>query len=73
MLLILSKRFKVETGQTITHYIQDIRISHSKKMIKENKLSITEIALKVGFEKLNYFCMVLKKRTGVTPRHYFEL
>ena len=69
----LSKRFKIETGQTITHYIQDIRISHSKKLIKENKLSITEIALKIGFENLNYFCTVFKKRTGVTPRHYFEL
>lgn len=69
----LSKRFKIETGQTLTHYVQDIRISHSKQLIKENNLSITDVALKVGFENLNYFCTVFKKRTGVTPRHYFEL
>ncbi|EDP68351.1 hypothetical protein CAT7_09925 [Carnobacterium sp. AT7] len=69
----LSKRFKVETGQTITHFIQDARINHSKQLIKDNDLSITDIALKVGFENSNYFCTVFKKRTGVTPRHYFEL
>lgn len=69
----LSKRFKIETGQTITHYIQDVRISHSKQLIKDNTLSITDVALKAGFENLNYFCTVFKKRTGVTPRHYFKL
>lgn len=69
----LSKRFKIETGKTITHYIQDIRISHAKQLIKENNLSITDIALTVGFDNLNYFCTIFKKQTGVTPRRYFEL
>lgn len=69
----LSKRFKIETGQTITHYIQNLRINHSKELIKQNQFSITEIALKVGFENLNYFCTTFKKVTGVTPKHYFKL
>ncbi|AEB30773.1 transcriptional regulator, AraC family [Carnobacterium sp. 17-4] len=69
----LSKRFKIETGQTLTHYIQDLRINHSKELIKQNQLSITEVALKVGFENLNYFCTIFKKVTGVTPKHYFKL
>jgi two-component system, response regulator YesN len=66
----LSKQFKKEATFTITEFIHNKRITEAKFLIEQNGHSITEIALMVGFENINYFCTVFKKITSLTPKEY---
>lgn len=68
----LARKFKKETDLTVTDFIQKKRIEEAKFLIEQNNLSMTEIALMVGFENHNYFCTVFKKLTNMTPSEYLN-
>ena len=64
---------KKEVGQTFSQIVNEIRIEKSKELLIDNKLSILEVALQVGFNNQNYFNMVFKKKMGITPLTYRKL
>ncbi|MCM2533822.1 AraC family transcriptional regulator [Neobacillus pocheonensis] len=66
----LSRQFKKETGQTITEYINKLRIKEALKIMENENMSITDIAQMVGFNDVNYFTKVFKKFNGFTPSEY---
>ena len=66
----LSKIFREEYGMLILNYISSMRINHAKKLLKESKLTINEIAQSTGFLSGNVFIKTFKKHTGVTPGKY---
>ncbi len=61
---------KKETGKTFTQLLNEIRIEKSKNLLLENKSSMLNIALQVGFNNQNYFNITFKKITGMTPIEY---
>jgi len=65
-----SRQFKKETGETITEYINKQRINEAIYIMENEKISITDIAHKVGFNDINYFTKVFKKIKGITPSQY---
>ena len=66
----LSRKFKQETGMTITSYQQDIRINKAKYLLKHENMSIEEIAWAIGYEDSSYFSRVFKKESGFTPTQF---
>lgn len=66
----LSKEFKNEYGINISEYITQVRIQAAKTMLLENKLSIREIAEKIGYLNANSFTRRFRQMTGVTPSEY---
>ncbi|WP_067726884.1 helix-turn-helix domain-containing protein [Oceanobacillus damuensis] len=68
----LSRRFKKETGMTITEYQQDLQINQAKHLLKTENLPIDEIAWIVGYKDPSYFGRVFKKATGYSPSVYRE-
>jgi len=66
----LSRKFKKETGQTITDFINKLRIKEALSIMENENLSITDIAHMVGFNDVNYFTKVFKKIKGITPSKY---
>ncbi|WP_010281411.1 helix-turn-helix domain-containing protein [Bacillus timonensis] len=66
----LSRKFKEETGYTITSYQQMLRINQAKYLLKSEKLSIEEISWLVGYDDPSYFTRVFKKESGMTPTQY---
>ncbi|WP_138420109.1 AraC family transcriptional regulator [Aquibacillus sediminis] len=68
----LSRKFKQETNKTIIGYQQMIRIDKAKHLLKNESLSIEEIAWLIGYEDSSYFSRVFKKETGFTPSLYKE-
>ncbi|WP_156291808.1 helix-turn-helix domain-containing protein [Oceanobacillus salinisoli] len=68
----LSRKFKQETGLTITGYQQMLRINRAKFLLKTETLPIEEISWLVGYEDSSYFTRVFKKETGYTPTQYRE-
>jgi len=65
--------FKRELGLTPVQYLGKLRIDAARSLLDESSLSITEIALEVGFEDLSYFGRQFRRACGVTPREYRRL
>lgn len=66
----LSTLFKKETGITITDYINSTRIRQSMIFLNVSRMSVGEIASRVGFSDANYFTRTFKKLLGKTPKAY---
>ena len=66
----LSRKFKKETGQSITDYINKQRINEAVNIMENKNLLVTDIAQMVGFNDVNYFTKVFKKIKGITPSEY---
>lgn len=46
------------------------RMHEAKKLLYENRLTVKQIAQKVGIPNTSYFCTVFKKVTGMSPREF---
>lgn len=66
----LSRLFKQQTGQGISEYIAELRLSKSRDLLKFSKLKIQEIALKVGFDSATSFGRFFKREMNATPQEY---
>ncbi len=69
----LCQSFKSEYGLTIFNYINNLKLDEAKALLRNEKLSITEISEKLGFESVHYFCRNFKKHIGVSPTEYARL
>jgi two-component system, response regulator YesN len=69
----LSTFFKKQGGLTITDFITKVRIEESKNLLPNRKLTISEIATKVGYANSVGLIRVFKKVEGVTPGQYREI
>ena len=50
--------------------INQKRIEEAKRYLERGNVSITEVALMVEFNDLNYFSRVFKKTTSLSPSQY---
>jgi len=67
---VFNERVKAFTGFTPLNYLINIRISEAMKLLKKNKVNITDIALDTGFYSSQHFSTTFKKLTGYTPREF---
>ncbi len=66
----LSNGLKEKLGMPFSEYITLKRIQKSKELLADERLSIEQVAEKVGYHDYFYFTKVFKKMTGVTPSKY---
>ena len=69
----LTRVFKEQFGITINTYIQQIRITHAKQLLRFTDLSIEKIANQIGIEDHNYFIRQFKQIEQITPNEYRKL
>ncbi len=69
----LSRKFKQETGYSITQYINNEKIKLAKYFIEEKKCTLSEISYKVGFNSYTHFAHIFKKNTNLTPKAYKKM
>ncbi|GAB4019998.1 helix-turn-helix domain-containing protein [Spirosoma koreense] len=63
----LSDLLKQETGKTAIELIHIGLISEAKNRLKQNELSISQIAFTLGFDNPSYFSRLFKKEVGLSP------
>ncbi len=73
--LILSKHylcnvFKKETGETMSTYINRLRIEKAKEQLLLPEVRIKDVYESVGFSNQQYFSKVFKKITGMTVSEF---
>ncbi|MDD3403516.1 MAG: AraC family transcriptional regulator [Hespellia sp.] len=69
----LSRIFKEEHGVTIHNYIQQLRITHAKRLLRFSDMNINEIATVCGLNDANYFSRVFKKVEGISPGEFRKI
>ncbi len=62
--------FKKTTGCSFARYLSKVRISKAQELLENTDLSVTDIALQVGFNDPAYFAAVFKRETRITPLMY---
>jgi len=66
----LMRVFRKATGQPPIEYLVRLRIQRAMELLRSTNLSVTEIALEVGFNDSNYFTRCFRKATSQSPRQY---
>lgn len=65
-----SQLFNQVMGKTFSSYLTEFRIKHAIELLVTTDLSISEIALTVGYRDYFYFAKVFKKTVGTTPTDF---
>lgn len=68
----LAANYKKHTGSNILDIIKEMRMEHSKVLLKEG-LSIREVAERVGFRESSTFVRFFKNCAGMTPSQMREM
>ncbi|TBL79901.1 response regulator [Paenibacillus thalictri] len=68
----LSRMFKKETGKSIVDYIFEERIEIAKQLLAKTNMSVSEVAVSVGYTNFSYFAKMFKKATQKSPQAFRE-
>jgi len=66
----LRRAFRQSTGQAISDYVRDTRLQKAKSLLVETRLSLKEIAYRLGFSSPSSFSIAFSKATGTTPKNF---
>lgn len=69
----LNRRFRQAAGQTPGAYLQSVRLSRARELLKHSNLSIAETAWAVGYQDVSYFTGLFRRYHTVTPGEYRRL
>lgn len=62
--------FKQVTGMTVVEYLSMTRLKQAQKELRDTHDSVKAIAGRCGFQHVNYFSSLFKKRYGLSPLAY---
>ena len=56
----------------IEKIINNLRLKRGARMILQNKLTIQEIALEIGFSDISYFRTCFREKFGMSASEYYK-
>lgn len=65
-----ARAFKTATGQSPHRYLTQRRMEQAKVLLSVTRLSVAEVAYRVGFYNTSHFTAQFRKATGTTPKAY---
>lgn len=68
----LYRKLKELTNLSTRDFIRNIRMQQAAKLLKEKKLSISDVAYAVGYSNLSHFSNTFKDLFGQTPKEYMQ-
>jgi AraC-like DNA-binding protein len=66
----LTHYFKSNTGQTISNYVNNLRIEKAKELLIQKTYNLAEIVERIGYYDTSSFIKKFKSATGMTPIQY---
>lgn len=62
--------FRTHLGTTVTHFINDLKLSHAPELLTGTTLNVNEIAAYLGFSSAGYFSRLFKAKYSVSPTKF---
>ena len=66
----LGKKFKLETGESFSKYVDRIRIEKAKIFLCQDNMKVYEVSERVGYCNIDYFYRKFKNHVGQSPKEY---
>ncbi|ASU33099.1 helix-turn-helix transcriptional regulator [Mucilaginibacter xinganensis] len=66
----LKRLFKQIFGNSIFSYYQEFRMKEASRLLKEEKLSVSDVGYRLGFINLSHFSRVFMEHIGMKPKQY---
>ena len=66
----LSSTFSKDTGTSLTSFIHETRVKEATRLFNTTEMSISDVALAVGYQDFSYFSKIFTKHMGRSPRVY---
>lgn len=66
----LRKLFKQTFGKGVFEYYQSTRMQEAARLLKEKRLTVSEVGYQLGFTNLSHFSRVFEQHIGVKPKKY---
>jgi AraC-like DNA-binding protein len=66
----LRKLFKQTFGRGVFEYYQSARMQTAARLLKEKKLTVSEVGYQLGFTNLSHFSRVFEQHIGTKPKKY---
>ena len=66
----LKRLFKQIFGNSIFNYYQEFRMKEAANLLKDKKLSVSDVGYKLGFTNLSHFSRVFAGHTGMKPKQF---
>ncbi len=67
---VLTDSFQTITGKTPHRYLLEARVERGAELLRNTRLSLSDIAAQTGLSSQSHFNLVFKRYFGVTPRVY---
>ncbi len=67
---VLYEKLKALTGQTISEFIESVRLKQAMYLLSYPTLSVSDIAYDTGFKSPALFSRSFKKHFGITPSEF---
>ncbi len=65
-----NRLFKSALGVSPSHYHINLRMDAARRLLRETKKSVVEIALDVGYVNPSHFAQLFRRETGLSPSDY---
>ena len=62
--------FKNTVNQSPKKYISDMKLEKARQMLRENKYTVSEISLKLGYSSIHYFSNAFNQKYHISPSEY---
>jgi ligand-binding sensor domain-containing protein/CheY-like chemotaxis protein/AraC-like DNA-binding protein len=69
---VIYAKIKSLTGQTVNEFIKAIRLKRAVILLRDGRLSISQISSEVGFASHSYFDKCFARQYGVSPGEYLK-
>lgn len=68
----LGRLFVEQTGISFNTYLNEVRVSRAKELIRSDSMKLYQVAELVGYASFEHFSRVFKKITGLSPKAFAE-
>lgn len=64
--------FRKCLGVSPAAYLKNVRIEHAKALLRSGDLSVSEVAVRCGFNSISWFSCEFRRMTGLSPSFYMK-
>ena len=69
---VLFRKTKMLTGLSVIDMLRNVRLKKAEMLLKQKKLSISEVAFTVGFSDPKYFSKAFRNQYGKSPSQFVD-